>query len=69
MFDAVEARFALRSFFVGVATSVAVLQAAGFDSWPNAILSGVAGALSYAGVGAIVPQVEPSIGNKRDANA
>lgn len=68
MFKSVEARFALRSFLFGVSAVATTL----FVSLPvdtvdveKAFLAGVIAALSYAGIGAAVPAVEPSVGVKR----
>lgn len=63
MFSSVEARFALRAALVGVAAAVP-LWVAGQD-WKQIVGSGVIAALAYAGIGAAVPQVEPSIGRKQ----
>jgi hypothetical protein len=68
MFDKVTARFVLRAALVGFAVFVAMLQhdtpGIGLNDLLDAALYGVSAALSYAGVGAVVPQVEPSVGNK-----
>ena len=72
MFDNVQARYVLRAVLVGVAGFVVSLQASSTGSdleaseWRNAVIAGVLAALSYAGIGAAVPAVEPSIGVKRD---
>ena len=72
MFDSVTARYLLRAFLVGVAALVVSLQASATGSdlepseWRNAIFAGILAALAYAGIGAAVPAVEPSIGNKRE---
>lgn len=62
MFKSVEARFALRALLVGVAAFVGSLQAGA--SILQSALAGASGALAYAGVGAVAPAVEPSIGRK-----
>lgn len=62
MFSTVEARFALRAFLVGVAAAVPLWVAD--QDWKTIIGSGVIAALAYAGIGAVAPQVEPSIGKK-----
>lgn len=69
MFKSVEARFALRSFLFGVSAFATTL----FTSIPldvvdveKGVLAGVIASLAYAGVGASVPFVEPSIGVKGD---
>lgn len=68
MFRSVEARFALRSTLVGVAAVVASLTGnlPGIDGGElvESLLVGAGAALSYAGIGALVPAVEPHIGNK-----
>ena len=72
MFDSVQARFVLRCFLYGLAGFVVSLQASSTGSdlesseWRNAVIAGVLAGLAYAGIGAAVPAVEPSIGNKRD---
>jgi hypothetical protein len=74
MFDSVRARFALRAVLVGVAASNAAFLTAlyagqAISSTFVAILVsvGVAHSLAYAGIGAAVPSVEPSIGHTPDA--
>jgi len=62
MFSKVEARYALRCLLVGVAAAVP-LWVSGQD-WKQIVGSGVIAALAYAGVGAAIPAVEPSIGKK-----
>lgn len=68
MFDSVRTRFILRAVLVGVAVAVAMLQrdtpGISLNDLVDAALYAVGAALSYAGVGAVVPQVEPSVGNK-----
>lgn len=64
MFDKAEARYALRCVLVGVSAVVAYLVANGFDAWAESLLAGASAALTYAGIGAALPQVEPFIGNK-----
>ena len=73
MFDSVQARFALRCVLVGVLAGLAVLKTALGDGDLSAsemvevaYLSLGAGA-AYAGIGAAVPSVEPSIGHTPDA--
>ena len=73
MFDSVQARFALRAVLVGVLAGLAVLKTAlgdGSMSWSEAIevaYLALGASAAYAGVGAAVPSVEPSIGNTPDA--
>ena len=73
MFDSVQARFALRVALVGVLAGLAVLKTAlgdGSVNWSEAIevmYLGLGAAATYAGIGAAVPSVEPSIGNTPDA--
>lgn len=62
IFKNVEARFALRCLLFGAAAAVAGAQAGA--NWTAALLAGATGALAYAGIGAAVPAVEPSIGKK-----
>jgi hypothetical protein len=68
MFKSVEARFALRATLVGIAALVASLQGnlpgISGDEFIQGILVAGGAALAYAGVGALVPAVEPNIGNK-----
>jgi len=68
MFSNVAARFALRCALCGVAAANAYLLGAlpGIDGAEalEAALTGIGGAFSYAGIGALLPQVEPSIGRK-----
>lgn len=74
MFDSVGARFALRSVLVGVAAANAAFLAmlyAGQSISGTAIAIigsvGISHGLAYAGIGAAVPSVEPSIGNTPSA--
>jgi hypothetical protein len=73
MFDNVLARFALRAFLFGVAGANAVLIAAlpglDLDDATKAFLIGLGSALAYAGIGASVPQVEPSVGKKLEGQS
>lgn len=62
MFKSVTARYALRCVLVGVAALVTALQAG--QGLTEAVLAAAAAAIAYAGIGAIVPAVEPSIGKK-----
>lgn len=62
IFKNVVARFVLRCVLVGVATAVGSAQAGA--GWAAALLAGAAGTFAYAGIGAAVPAVEPSIGKK-----
>lgn len=68
MFTKVEARYALRSALFGVSSAVTLLTASLPDiSGGEGMAAGLAfitGALTYAGIGAAFPQVEPNIGNK-----
>ena len=72
MFKSPEARYALRSTLVGVASFLSSLSASMVGSSLTggelvlALSTGFAGALAYAGLGAIAKPVEPSIGNKLD---
>lgn len=72
MFKSVEARYALRCTLVGVSALLSSLAASTLGSnldlgeFIFALASGFSGALAYAGIGAAVPAVEPSIGNKRE---
>lgn len=72
MFDSVTARYVLRCSLFGVSAWLVSLQAssAGSDltqgEFFQALIAGGIAALAYAGIGAAVPAVEPSIGNKRD---
>jgi len=72
VFDSVTARYVLRCLLYGVGAFLASLQASTLGSdltssefWAAVIAGGIA-SLAYAGIGAAVPAVEPSIGNKRD---
>ena len=73
MFDSVHARFALRAVLVGVLAGLAVLKTALADGdlSPSEMVEIVYLALgagaAYAGIGAAVPSVEPSIGHTPDA--
>ncbi len=62
MFDNVQARYALRCVLFGLAAALPVLAVDG--TWKQIVVAGVGAALSYAGIGAAVPAVEPSIGKK-----
>ena len=70
MFESVQARFALRSALVGVGALLSSLASSsvGSDLTMGEVLLalslGWAGGLSYAGLGAALKSVEPSIGNK-----
>jgi hypothetical protein len=70
VFDTATARYVLRAFLVGVAGTLAALQAHGTPvSWEDVYKSVIAGAvlaLAYAGIGAASPAVEPNIGIKRE---
>lgn len=71
MFDSVQARYVLRSVLCGVSAVLVSLQASAAGSALDnneivqALIAGGIAALAYAGIGAAVPAVEPSIGNKR----
>lgn len=72
MFDSVQARYVLRCILFGVSAFLVSLQASatgsdltGDEVLYAAIAGGIA-ALSYAGIGAASPAVEPNIGNKRE---
>ena len=73
MFDSVQARFALRAVLVGVLAGLAVMKTAlgdGSVNWSEAIevvYLALGASAAYAGIGAAVPSVEPSIGNTPDA--
>lgn len=67
MFNTVGARFALRATLFGVSGFLVAMQAhgtpvTGSALWESVVAGGLAG-LAYAGIGAAVPSVEPSIGN------
>lgn len=68
MFSKAEARYVLRCVLVAVGGFLTALQAHGSPvSWTSVYESVIAGALvgfAYAGIGAAVPAVEPSIGKK-----
>lgn len=72
MFHTPESRYVLRSTLVGVGGFLSSLSASmvGSDLTSGetvlAISTGFGMALAYAGIGAAFPQVEPSIGNKRE---
>ena len=68
MFNSVEARYALRCVLFGISGFLVAVQAhgspvTGTALWESAVAGGIA-ALAYAGIGAAVPIVEPSIGKK-----
>lgn len=73
MFDSVRSRFALRAVLVGILAGIAVLKTAlGDGDLSPAEIADVLGstlgaALAYAGIGAAVPSVEPSIGHTPNA--
>jgi hypothetical protein len=62
VFKNVEARYALRCVLVGVAAVLPLVATSG--TWREIVVSGVGATLSYAGIGAVVPAVEPQIGKK-----
>jgi hypothetical protein len=62
MFKTVEARYVLRAVLVGIAAAIPLLATSG--SWREIVVAGVGAALAYAGIGAVTPIVEPSIGRK-----
>ena len=70
MFKTVQARYALRCFLVGLGALFSSLAASTLGSDLQlgeglfAVASGFSAALAYAGLGAAIPAVEPSIGNK-----
>lgn len=72
MFDSVTARYILRGLLSGVAALLVSLQASASGSDLNsgevyqALIAGALVSLAYWGIGAAVPAVEPSIGNKMD---
>lgn len=72
MFDSVRARYVLRCVLFGISAFLVSLQASTLGSdltWDETAAAAIAGgiaALAYAGIGAAVPAVEPSIGNKRE---
>ena len=72
MFNDVRARYALRCVLYGVAAILVSLQASAAGSVLdqgeviNALIAGGIAALAYAGIGAAVPAIEPSIGNTKD---
>lgn len=63
MFKDVRVRYALRCALVGVAALIASLQAG--NNVRDAVFAGLAASLAYAGLGAALPAVEPSIGKKQ----
>lgn len=71
MFNNVTARYILRCVLFGVSGVLVSIQASSAGtslSWGEvgqAFVAGGLAALSYAGIGAAVPAVEPSIGNKK----
>jgi hypothetical protein len=73
MFDSVKTRFALRAVLVGVLAGLAVLKTALADgslSWSEMVevaYLAIGASAAYAGIGAAVPVVEPSIGVTPDA--
>lgn len=70
MFSTPGSRYVLRSVLVGVGALLSSLAASsmGSDLTTGEILlalsSGWAGGLGYAGLGAVLPAVEPNIGRK-----
>lgn len=70
MFSKAEARYVLRCLLFGLSGLLVSLQAsaAGSDLTQGevgqAFIAGGLAALAYAGIGAAIPAVEPSIGNK-----
>lgn len=70
MFSTPESRYVLRSTLVGAASFLGSLAASmvGSDLTGGEIVlalsTGFAGGLAYAGLGAAVKSVEPSVGNK-----
>jgi hypothetical protein len=62
MFKTVGARYALRSVLVGIGSFCSSVLADA--DWRRSALTAVLAALAYAGIGAVVPAVEPSIGKK-----
>ena len=73
MFDSVKARFALRAVLVGVLAGLAVLKTAlgdgdlSYSEMVEVVYLSLGAGAAYAGIGAAVPTVEPSIGHKPDA--
>lgn len=68
MFATAGARYVLRAFLFGLSGFLVALQAHGTPIDGNGLVEsliagGLAG-LAYAGIGAAVPVVEPSIGKK-----
>lgn len=73
MFDNILWRFALRAVLVGVLASLAALKSSiggGLDAAEvvDVISAFLGAAAAYAGIGAVVPQVEPSVGNQLDTH-
>lgn len=72
MFDNVQARYVLRAVLTGVLAALVSIQASAsgtdlhWDEVLQAVIAGGIASLVYAGIGAAVPAVEPSIGNKQD---
>lgn len=71
MFKNVEARFALRAFLTGALGFLVSLKASALGSdltqaeLLNALLDWGIASLTYAGIGYVVPVVEPNIGFKK----
>lgn len=62
MFKSPAARYVLRAVLFGVSALLVALQAD--QSLADALIAAGLASLSYAGIGAAVPAVEPSIGRK-----
>jgi hypothetical protein len=69
MFKSATSRFLLRCSLYGVGAVVIALQAAlpgiTTDEIVEAVLAGYVAASTYAGIGAVLPQVEPFVGIKK----
>lgn len=69
MFQSVQTRFVLRCVLVGLAAVAASLQGnlpgVSVDELIQAVLGGYLAASAYAGIGALIPAVEPNIGLKQ----
>lgn len=72
MFDNVKARFVLRTALVAVIAGLATLKGALGDGVldtaeiVDVVENTLQAAAAYAGIGALIPQVEPSIGVKQE---
>ena len=68
MFKSAGARFALRAVLVGVGAAAGYLigtEPIGAAELQHAVLVAITSGLSYAGLGALVPAIEPNVGRKQ----